>query len=136
MRHGRARIGGGTGVWVAALTLACGFGCAMKSRPRDMPAAPAEVAAARAEVDDAFRAARDDPRTFAKMVGKPVTKYREALQQWAIVATGDSIRSAIRGWSIEVGAIETSIAQLPKNPEEEQLRPIRDSWSHLRSDLP
>ncbi|MBI5486596.1 MAG: hypothetical protein HY905_04615 [Deltaproteobacteria bacterium] len=136
MMHGRSRVGGRTGAWVAAFALVCCFGCAMKSRPRDMPAAPPEVTAARAEVDDAFRAARDDPRTFAKLVGKAVTKCREALEQWALVAGGDSARGAIRGWAIEVGAIETSIAQLPKSPQEDQLRPIRDSWSRLRPELP
>ena len=136
MRNGGATIHGTWVACVVALAAAYGSGCGMKSRPRDIPPAPGEVTAARVAVDQAFDQARTDPASMTRAGKKAAKTLREALQKWATGATGDAVRVTIRGWAFQVGAIETSIAQLPKRPDDAQVGVIRAEWARLRAELP
>lgn len=127
------------GMWTLAarvvLAAVAVAGCSWQPGDR-MPPAPPDVRAAVTEVEAAFAALPDEPRVFHKAAVEAVPKLRTALQAWSTQASGVGARNLIRGWALEAGMLESSMAQLPDRVEANDCGSITAAWKRLRSKLP
>jgi hypothetical protein len=135
MRQGERTWGVGHWGSLAAPLVALLAGCA-PTAPRDVPPMPADVRAEVREVEAAFASAKTDPPTFVKLAKEALPRLREALQRWNETAPNPAHRSAIRGWALQAGQVETAVAQLPAAPSPAELRTVRDAWTSFRGALP